>query len=75
MTRIVRFEEIDGQLMLRVPADVAARLKFTAGDEAMLTDGDRGLTVERLDERRRRQLDIAMRVIEEHDEALAALAK
>ncbi|GLK80256.1 hypothetical protein [Methylopila turkensis] len=75
MTRIVRFEEIDGDLVLRIPADIAARLRFMAGGEVVVTDDDQRLTVAPLDERKRRQFETALRVMEEHDEALAALAR
>lgn len=75
MTRIVRFEEIDGQLMLRVPEDVARRLGFAAGDEAVLKDGETAMTVERMDERVRRQLEVGRRIIERNGAVLAALAK
>jgi hypothetical protein len=75
MTRIVRFEELDGQLILRIPDDVARRLGFFAGENAALSDGPASLTVEKVDERRLERLDLVMRVLEEHDEALAALAK
>lgn len=71
MTRIVRFEEIDGQLVLRVPADVARRLGFAAGDEALLTDGEKGLRIEPVDD----QLAVGRAIAARHRDALARLAK
>lgn len=75
MTRIVRFEEIDGDRVLRVPADLAARLKFSAGDEVAVSDGDKGLFIERADERKRRRQSIIDRIFVEDDAVLDALAK
>lgn len=75
MTRIVRFEEIDGKLMFEVPADVAKRLGFAAGGEALLKDGDANVTLERVDDRVRRQLEVGRRIIKENHAVLAALAK
>lgn len=71
MTRIVRFEEIDGQLVLRVPEDVARRLGFAAGDEAVVTAQDKTLTIEPLGD----QLSVGRAIAARHREALARLAK
>lgn len=75
MSRIVRFEEIDGELVLRVPADIAARLNFAAGDLVLITDHEKGLTVEPTDERVQRQLRRGLDIIEKNDAVLEALAK
>ncbi|MFC3691334.1 hypothetical protein [Chenggangzhangella methanolivorans] len=68
MTRIVRVEEIDGQLVLRVPEDVAKQLKLSAGDDV-------NLTVEAIEDDVRRQLEIGREIIKRNHAVLAALAK
>lgn len=73
MTRIVRFEEIDGDLVLRIPADIAARLRFSAGDEAALSANDHSLRVVPVSDEA--QLALGRKVAERHREALARLAK
>ncbi|MFD1331756.1 hypothetical protein ACFQ4O_07045 [Methylopila musalis] len=73
MTRIVRFEEIDGDLVLRIPADIAARRGFSAGDEVALSDTDQSLRLEPVSDDA--QLALGRRVAERHREALARLAK
>lgn len=75
MSRIVRFEEIDGELVLRVPADIAARLNFAAGDEVSLETGDAVLDVNRLSDEQQRQIEIAKRIVDEDDAVLRALAR
>lgn len=75
MTRIVRFEEIDGDLVLRIPADIAARLRFSAGDEAALSANDARLNVDRLTDEQKTQLDIVKRIMDEDDAVLRALAR
>lgn len=75
MSRIVRFEEIDGELVLRVPADIAARLNFAAGDEASLETDDAVLTVNRLSDEQQRQIEIVKRIMDEDDAVLRALAR
>ncbi|GLK76799.1 hypothetical protein GCM10008171_20530 [Methylopila jiangsuensis] len=75
MTRIVRFEEIDGDLVLRIPADIAARLKFAAGDEAALSTNDARLNVDRLTDEQKTQLAIVKRIMDEDDAVLRALAR
>ncbi|MFD1702380.1 hypothetical protein ACFSCV_05110 [Methylopila henanensis] len=72
----MRFEEIDGDLLLRTPAHIAARLKFSAGDEATLSDvSNASLTVERLTSEQKRQLAIVKRILDEDDDVLRALAQ
>lgn len=68
MTRIVRVEELDGDLMVRLPKDLAQQLVLTAGDDIRLT-------VEPVDERVRRQLELGRKIIDENHAVLAALAK
>lgn len=73
MTRIVRFEELNGELILRVPEDVARTLGFSAGDEVELTESERKLTVRRPEGQD--QLAVGREVAARHREALARLAR
>lgn len=68
MTRTVRVEEIDGDLMVRVPKDVAKQLELSPGDDV-------NLTVEPVDDDVRRQLEIGRDIIKRNHAVLAALAK
>lgn len=75
MTRYARFEEIDGDLVLRVPTDVAAELGFTAGDVAAIGASGANLTVSPVDERVQRQLRIGREIMSANAGVLDALAK
>lgn len=75
MTHIVRLEEIDGQLILRLPDDMAKQLGWVAGGDVKVMNGEKGLLVEPLTERVQRQIAIGRRIIEENHVVLAALAK
>ncbi|WP_020181049.1 hypothetical protein [Methylopila sp. M107] len=75
MTRYVRFEEIDGDLMVRVPADLAAELGFVAGDAAAMSHGAAELVIARAEERIQHQLRLGRKIMKENAGVLAALAK
>jgi hypothetical protein len=75
MNRIVRTQEQDGDVLLRIPKDIAERLKLAPNGAVELAEtGDR-LVVSAVEERVAKQLEVGRRVAERNKEALARLAR